>query len=62
MEIFDSKKPQVGWRRLARLRMPAGVSEHCSVTIEGRNGKEVVITGGKEKPNRTMKLNIKTKR
>jgi len=62
MEIFDPKKPQVGWRRLARLRMPAGVSEHCTVTIEGRNGKEVVITGGKEKPNRTMKLNIKTKR
>merc|ERR1712215_581215 len=62
MEIFDPKKPQGGWRRLARLRMPAGVSEHCTVTVEGRNGKEVVITGGRERRNRAMKLNLRNKR
>jgi hypothetical protein len=62
MEAFDPSKPKAGWRHLARLRMPAGVSEHCTVVVRGRNGKEIVITGGRERKNRVMKLNLKTKR
>jgi len=47
VEVFDPKKPKAGWKRLAKLEMPAAVSEHCTVTLKGQNGKEVVITGGK---------------
>lgn len=62
MEVFDPAKPKAGWRRLARLNMPTGVSEHCTVAVKGRNGKEVVITGGRGRQNRALKLNLKTKR
>ena len=62
MEVLDPAKPREGWRRLATLKMPTGVSEHCTVALSGRNGKEVVITGGRGRKNRAMKLNMKTKR
>lgn len=62
MEVFDPAKPKAGWRRLARLRMPTGVSEHCTVVVSGKNGKEIVITGGRARKNRAMKLNLRTKR
>jgi len=62
MEVFDPKKPEGGWRSLSQMRMPTGVSEHCTVSVEGRNGKEVVITGGRERRNRAMKLNLRNKR
>jgi len=62
MEVLDPAKPKAGWKRLDGLKMPTGVSEHCSAVIKGRNGKEIMITGGKGKKNRAMKLNMKTKR
>ena len=62
VEVFDPKKPKAGWKRLAKLEMPAAVSEHCTVTLKGRNGKEVVITGGKGREKRAMKLDVKSQR
>jgi len=59
IELFDPKKPERGWRRMARMTMPTSVSEHCSVTVKGRAGKEVIIIGGKGRENRSIKLDIK---
>ena len=60
--MFDPAKPKQGWKSLGGLELPTGVSEHCSVVMRGRNGKEVVIIGGKGRKNKAMKLNMKTKR
>lgn len=62
MEVFDPAKPKNGWKNLGGLQLPTGVSEHCTVVMRGRNGKEVVITGGRGRKNRAMKLNMKTKK
>jgi len=62
MEVYDPEKPKAGWKSLGRLQLPTGVSEHCTVVMRGRNGKEVVITGGRGKRNRAMKLNMKTRK
>jgi len=62
VEVFDPKKPKSGWKRLAKLEMPVPVSEHCTVTLEGRNGKEVVITGGKGREKRAMRLDVKSQK
>ena len=62
VEVFDPKKPKSGWKRMAKLEMPVPVSEHCTVTLEGRNGKEVVITGGKGREKRAMRLDVKSQK
>ena len=38
----------------AQLQMPAGVSEHCTIVVKGSNGREIIVTGGKEKGNRLV--------
>ena len=53
---------QAGWKKLSKLKMPAAVSEHCAVTLKGRRGKEVIITGGKGREKRVMKLDVKTQK
>lgn len=53
---------QAGWKKLSKLKMPAAVSEHCAVTVKGRRGKEVIITGGKGREKRVMKLDVKTQK
>lgn len=60
VEVFDSKSPEKGWRRSGQLQMPVGVSEHCSVAMAGPTGKEVIVTGGKGRGDRVIKLSIKT--
>ena len=62
MEIFDPVKPKKGWKQMAQLTMPVAVSEHCTVTMDGRHGKEVVVVGGKGRERRAMKLNIRSKK
>jgi len=62
VEVFDPKKPKAGWKKLSKLRMPTSVAEHCAVTLPGRNGKEVIITGGKGREKRVMKLDVKTQK
>jgi len=62
VEVFDPAKPEGGWRDIKGMKLPTGVSEHCAVTVEGRKGKEIMVTGGKEKRNRALKFNLKTKR
>lgn len=42
--------------------MPAAVSEHCTVTVDGRKGKEVVITGGRKRETRALRLDVKSQR
>ena len=58
IELFDPKKPEKGWRKAEKLTMPASVSEHCTVTLKGRNGKEVIVIGGKGRENRALKLDV----
>jgi len=60
IELFDPKKPQKGWRKMSRLTMPTSVAQHCTVTLKGRNGKEVIITGGKGRENKALKLDVTT--
>jgi len=62
VEVFDPKRPKAGWKKLSKLKMPAAVSEHCAVTLKGRRGKEVIITGGKGREKRVMKLDVKTQK
>ena len=44
------------------MKMPAAVSDHCAVTLKTRKGKEVVITGGRGREKRVMKLDVKTQK
>ena len=62
IEAFDPKRPRQGWKKLDKLEMPAAVSEHCTVTMDGRKGKEVVITGGRGRETRALKLDVRTQR
>ena len=62
VEAFDPKKPKQGWKKLEKLQMPAAVSQHCTVTMEGRKGKEVVITGSRGRESRALKLDVKSQR
>ena len=62
IEAFDPKRPEKGWKRLEKLEMPAAVSEHCTVTVDGRKGKEVVITGGRKRETRALRLDVKSQR
>jgi len=62
VEVFDPKRPKAGWKKLSKLKMPAAVAEHCAVTLKGRRGKEVIVTGGKGRENRVMKLDVKTQK
>ena len=62
VEAFDPKKPKQGWKKLEKLQMPAAVSQHCTVTMDGRKGKEVVITGGRGRETRALKLDVKSQR
>ena len=62
IEAFDPKRPEKGWKKLEKLSMPAAVSEHCTVTVDGGKGKEVVITGGRGRENRALKLDVKNQR
>ena len=56
IELFDPKRPEKGWKRMDRMTMPTSVSEHCTVTLKGAHGQEVIITGGKGRENRALKL------
>ena len=62
VEVLDSRSPKSGWKVSKLLQMPAGVSEHCSVVVPGRSTREVVVTGGRGRGNRVLKLNLKTSR
>jgi len=62
VEVFDSRSPHSSWKVSRLLQMPAGVSEHCSVVVPGRSTREVVVTGGRGRGNRVLKLNLKTSR
>lgn len=56
IELFDPKRPEKGWKRMGRMTMPTSVSEHCTVGLKGSRGQEVIITGGKGRENRALKL------
>ena len=62
IEAFDPKNPKKGWKKLEKLQMPVAVSEHCSVTLDGSRGKEMVITGGRGREKRALKLDVKNQR
>jgi len=62
IEIFDPRKPKSGWKKAEKLTMPTAVAEHCTVTLRGRKGKEVVLTGGRGREKRVLKLDVSTKR
>ena len=62
IEAFDPKRPEKGWKKLEKLEMPAAVSEHCTVTVDGRKGKEVIITGGRKRETRALRLDVKSQR
>jgi len=62
IEVFDPKNPKKGWKKLEKLQMPVSVSDHCTVTLDTTRGKQVVITGGRGREKRTLKLDVKTER
>jgi len=62
VEVLDTRKPSRGWRRDQRLSLPVGVSEHCSVVVNGPTGKEFIVTGGKGRGNRVLKYSFSLQR
>jgi len=47
VELFDPRRPQVGWQNVPKYRMTRGVSESCSVvTRDLRLGPQVMMIGG----------------
>ena len=61
-QVLDSRAPARGWRVSRQLQMPAGVAEHCAVTVAGGpGGRELLVTGGRGRGARVMKLNLRTK-
>ena len=61
-QVLDSRAPGRGWRVSRQLEMPAGVAEHCAVTVAGGpGGRELLVTGGRGRGARVMKLNLRTK-
>jgi len=58
MEVFDNAKPRKGWKRMGHMRLPASVSDHCSVSLGSSQG-ELVMIGGRNREDRVLKLSIK---
>ena len=65
IELYDLRRPERGWRRMGRMAMPVAVAEHCTVTMRtaatnaGDKGRhEVIVTGGRGRDNRAMKLDV----
>jgi hypothetical protein len=65
IELYDPRRPERGWRRMGRMEMPTAVAEHCTVVVntaagsaKDRNRWEVIVTGGRGRDNKAMKLDV----
>ena len=48
VELFDPRRPRIGWQEVPRYRMARGVTHTCSlVTRDPRTGPMVMVTGGR---------------
>lgn len=48
VELFDPRRPRIGWQEVPRYRMARGVTNTCSlVTRDPRTGPRVMVTGGR---------------
>jgi len=60
IEVFDPKRPKKGWKKISKIRIPVSVSEHCTVSMKDKNGRqEIYLTGGKNRENMALKLDVK---
>jgi len=62
VEVMDTRRPRRRWRRMSTMTLPGAAAEHCAIVMDGRLGKEIVVTGGTGRENRAMKVDLKTKR
>ena len=47
VELFDTRRPNKGWREVSKYRMARGVSNGCTVVMrDPRYGPQVMVIGG----------------
>ena len=63
VELFDPRRPGIGWREVPKWRARRSVSEACSVvTRDPRLGPQVVVTGGRGQGRRVTRLVLSSSR
>lgn len=59
VELFDPRRPRIGWQVVPRYRMARGVTDSCSlVTRDPRRGPQVMVTGGRGQGRAVSSLNL----
>ena len=57
VELFDPRRPRIGWREVGKWRARRGVSEACSVvTRDPMLGPQVMVIGGRGQGRRVSRL------
>ena len=63
VELFDPRRPGLGWKQVPKWRTRRSVSEGCSVvTRDPRLGPQVMLLGGRGQGRRASKLLLKSSR
>ena len=47
VELFDPRRPRIGWQQVPRYRMARGVTHTCSLVTTDPRGPMVMVTGGR---------------
>ena len=63
VELFDPRRPSIGWREVAKWRARRSVSDGCSVvTRDPRLGPQVMVIGGRGQGRRVTRLVLSSSR
>ena len=46
VEIFDPRRPLVGWQNVPQWSFPRATRDHCTVVTRGEEGPQVMVVGG----------------
>ena len=62
VEIFDPRRPLVGWQNVPQWSFPRATRDHCTVVTRGQEGPQVMVMGGLGEEVSAMKLVLSTNR
>eukprot|EP00088_Acartia_fossae_P069816 TRINITY_DN9205_c0_g1_i2.p1 TRINITY_DN9205_c0_g1~~TRINITY_DN9205_c0_g1_i2.p1 ORF type:complete len:527 (+),score=102.23 TRINITY_DN9205_c0_g1_i2:149-1729(+) len=61
IEMFDTRRAQIGWKPVPRWSFPAATRDSCTVTMKHpRNGAEMYVIGGEGQESAVMKMVLNT--
>ena len=60
VEIFDPRRPVVGWQNVPQWSFPRATRDHCTVVTRGQEGPQVMVVGGLGEEVSAMKLVLST--